>query len=679
MVSMGVGLPEGIFALGFALISTVPCEVGGEREKRDLWTCTEVLVDASGRPSLAASVDTKAMRPLDGPILDLGLTEAAVWLRTELELEEGEPTVISYGAPSLDSVRVWTFPGGEFHELGEGVPPDHREHPWPAPALELAGGPQRRVTVWARAESLGPLVLTPRAESARRHQGRVMREQRLAGAIQGIGATLIFTFGFLAFFVADRIYGWYAVHVAAALVYQGCLEGWWASLVALQPRWGSLLLLASFLAGIFTANRYLAALFRPERRRWSVASIVVLLATLSLPLFPHGVLVFPVALGVFIGLGSIAAEIYPALRERRRLAWGVLVAWVPLALSGGGMVLRVVGVAPWSKAALVRTTTASLIWEWTVMAAVLAMLVARRRQREGEAKAEALEQARRRILVEKALRERDRELLAARRSEAVGRLAGGIAHDFNNLLTVVLGNASELRLAATGTDERELLDEVLDAGRRGESLIRQLLDYSARERGSDLTPVKLDELLRGMANLLRRHLGANSRLELELNAYGARVMTVPSQLERVIVNLVVNARQAMPAGGTVRIQTAALARDRLRLRITDTGCGIPDEVREHIFEPFFTTKGPSEGTGLGLATVAGVVAQLGGQIDVSSKVGEGTRFDIVLPSETESSSGEDRTGDGRGEPREAPEALESGAVFEHELEAQQWALPRAQL
>jgi two-component system cell cycle sensor histidine kinase/response regulator CckA len=235
------------------------------------------------------------------------------------------------------------------------------------------------------------------------------------------------------------------------------------------------------------------------------------------------------------------------------------------------------------------------------------------------------------------LKRLEEQLRHAQKMEAVGRLAGGIAHDFNNLLTVIRGNADLLRPSAEGPGPQALLEDLELAADRATALVRQLLLFSRRQ------PVRvevldLNEVVTALVPLLKRLLGDQLALEPALARGPATVRADRSHLEQVVMNLAVNAKDAMPAGGTltVRIElaerpTAERPARFVRLVIADTGTGMPADVRARIFEPFFTTKGPERGTGLGLATVFGIVQQAGGHIDVESAPGVGTTFRVDLP------------------------------------------------
>jgi len=246
-------------------------------------------------------------------------------------------------------------------------------------------------------------------------------------------------------------------------------------------------------------------------------------------------------------------------------------------------------------------------------------------------------------------RERSRleqQFRQAQKMEAVGRLAGGVAHDFNNLLTVITGYA-ELLLARGETEpaRRTALEEIQRAAERGGALTHQLLAFS---RGQPFTPrmVQLNTLLVRMEKMLSRLIGEDVELITVAGAEPATIRTDPGQLEQVVMNVVVNARDAMPGGGKLIIETATAQVDQtyagpnvdlkpgsyVVLSISDTGMGMDADTQVHLFEPFFTTKGPGKGTGLGLATAYGIVKQSGGAISVYSEPGRGTTVKIYLPS-----------------------------------------------
>ena len=238
-------------------------------------------------------------------------------------------------------------------------------------------------------------------------------------------------------------------------------------------------------------------------------------------------------------------------------------------------------------------------------------------------------------------RETEEQTAQARKMEAVGQLTSGVAHDFNNLLAAVMGSVelAERRVS----DERvlRLLHNAYQAAKRGAALTEQLLAFSRRQR-LEARSTDLNGVLSGMADLLHRTLGGTVAVSTRLAADLWPAMADPNRIELAVLNLAVNARDAMPKGGELRIETAnfAAAEPRpaalppgafVRLSVTDTGEGMPPEVLARLFEPFFTTKPQGQGTGLGLAQVYGTAKQLGGEVTVDSRVGEGTRVALYLP------------------------------------------------
>jgi signal transduction histidine kinase len=242
------------------------------------------------------------------------------------------------------------------------------------------------------------------------------------------------------------------------------------------------------------------------------------------------------------------------------------------------------------------------------------------------------------------VRELEDALSGAQKMEAIGRLAGGVAHDFNNLLTVIISGTEVLLGGVKDERQRELLQMIKQSGERGASLTRQLLAFSRKQV---LAPIVLDlnDLVSNIEKMLRRLIGEDIDLVTTLASGLFTVKADPGQIEQVLMNLVVNARDAMPAGGKLRIETSNVCIDdalasRLRgsapgdhalLTVSDTGCGMDDAIKARIFEPFFTTKEVGKGTGLGLATVYGVVQQSGGAIEVESEPGRGAAFRVYLP------------------------------------------------
>lgn len=239
----------------------------------------------------------------------------------------------------------------------------------------------------------------------------------------------------------------------------------------------------------------------------------------------------------------------------------------------------------------------------------------------------------------------EEQLRQSQKMEALGQLAGGVAHDFNNMLTIITGY-SELVINRM-SDKDPIVSDMLaikEAGDRAATLTSQLLTFGRRQ-ALQYSTIDLNGTVESARDMLQRMIGEDIHFEIDLQPGPHYIKTDPGQLDQVLVNLVVNARDAMPRGGRLRIETAAIALDQpltnrflklepgeyIRLRVTDSGSGITDKVLNRIFEPFYTTKDKGKGTGLGLSMAYSLVEQSGGQIDVASRPDEGTRFDLYLP------------------------------------------------
>jgi hypothetical protein len=261
---------------------------------------------------------------------------------------------------------------------------------------------------------------------------------------------------------------------------------------------------------------------------------------------------------------------------------------------------------------------------------------------DGKPRVERIYGAAQDITIQKELEE---QLLQSRKMEAIGQLAGGVAHDFNNLLTVICGYGDLMKkLPSLSGEAREYAEEIMEAARRAAQLTRQLLAFGRRQVLQSRT-VSLNTVVAGLEKMLRRVIGEDVELRTAYDANPGLVKIDPGQFEQVIMNLVVNARDAMPKGGLLTIETAKVdigrsssdqqimlpAGQYATLAVSDTGSGMDTQTAARVFEPFFTTKELGKGTGLGLAMAYGIVKQSGGDIRVNTKAGKGTTFSIYLP------------------------------------------------
>lgn len=249
----------------------------------------------------------------------------------------------------------------------------------------------------------------------------------------------------------------------------------------------------------------------------------------------------------------------------------------------------------------------------------------------------------------KAHRKTEESLLHAQKMDAVGRLAGGVAHDFNNWLSAILGYTDlALVKAEPNSPIRKYIEHIRSAGERATRLTSQLLTFS-RKTSADIMPVDLNSVVAGMEQLTRRTIGEHIELKLKLAQNLKLFRADKAQVEQVILNLVVNARDAMPNGGKLTVETALINGENIQsailaeplkgewvvLTVTDTGTGMSPEVQSHLFEPFFTTKPKGKGTGLGLSIVYGIVRHSGGHVTVSSYQGLGSTFTVCMPASSD--------------------------------------------
>jgi len=247
---------------------------------------------------------------------------------------------------------------------------------------------------------------------------------------------------------------------------------------------------------------------------------------------------------------------------------------------------------------------------------------------------------------EKERQDLEQQLAFSQRMESIGRLAGGIAHDFNNLLTIINGYCEVLLLEMGSSKSEKILQQIRKAGIRASELTKQLLTFSRRQAIRQV-PVNVNRIIRESSEIIRSVLGDNIRLKLDLLPGSCTVLSDPGQLQQVLINLVVNAKDTMPDGGVLEITTASTfvtprnaqgleiaAGEYIEIRVRDNGLGMSPGILQHIFEPFFTTKDNS-GTGLGLSTVYGIVQQSLGTISVTSTEGEGSEFQVLLPKSKE--------------------------------------------
>jgi signal transduction histidine kinase/CheY-like chemotaxis protein len=333
--------------------------------------------------------------------------------------------------------------------------------------------------------------------------------------------------------------------------------------------------------------------------------------------------------GAWSPAGTAAVALQPRLVERPAVrALAALLATIAL-LAAGALLSR-------RRTRLLRARAAELAAQVEERTRALHALNGELEQRVAERTAELRDEHAERLRLQE-------DLQQAQKLDSVGRLAGGIAHDLNNMLTAMLTFAQLAEDASADPEQRADIREIRAAGRRATNLTQKLLTF-ARRQVVDPQVLDLRAVVRDLATMLRGLLGGGIEVVIRVPDQLSPVLVDPSQVEQVLVNLAVNARDAMPAGGRLVIELADGALDEhaaarlalapgeyVRLTVADSGAGMPPEVLSRVFEPFFTTKEQGKGTGLGLPTCHGIVAQAGGAIDLSSEVGQGTRLDVWLP------------------------------------------------
>ncbi len=613
-----------------------PCPVGPAPVELDLSPCSEWRVDPSGEAELDELTEPTAWQPSSEHSAQLGYVRGAAWLHAVVDLQPGHPDALelAIGEPQTDRVDVWVGPSRHSLRTGERIAAEDetRARPWPSVLLPLADASPGPLDVWVRVESTSVVSLDAELRDPITADQQRDRQRRGFHRFEGVLWTVTGLFAVFALVGRDRVLGAFVTYSACALAYHVAVS---AGLTALLPGWADTptvqtLATLCIAAGVVHARLMLDALALDRGQRVLLVALgVAVVSVWVLPVFVSA----PLATAA-MATGSIAivgASVYGIARGAR-WSGAMLVAWLPFGLVVVSAFAANLGLPcpiPWS----VQAARYAFAWQFAVTALALAVRFAEHRLGEAAAQASLLHEAEQRLEAQRALEDNERQLLLLQRREALGRLAGGVAHDFNNLLTVILGNVEDVRDRVSGED-LDAIDDALEAGHRASNLVRQLLIYS-RGRPLRREVIAVDTLVEETLALVGRLVGAEISLRVTLEAPGATVDGDRTQLEQILVNLVVNARDAMDGRGHLVVATSlqrGSAGHGARITIQDTGPGIPDEILDTIFEPFFTTKG-SAGTGLGLATALGVARDHGGRIDVQTVLGEGTTFDVWLPVE----------------------------------------------
>ena len=627
-------LPIGIgLAWAGGAWAATPCAIDDGPLALDGASCTAWRYDATGTATFdQIAADEAAFEDMRRGGLHLGYRSGALWLRIGLvsAATRDRAVRVVVGPPQLDVVDAW-LDDGRTVRLGDHRTPRDRSTPHRRPTIETPIAPGETRVIWVRIATRSLLSIAPRVLDARAHGREVQRDERILFALVGTLAATVGLFGLFAVGGRDRAFGWYTAHSALALGFILAVSGTLGQLAALRGVFGRTVVLsfalASVAAGIQHTRHLHEDIDRRSVREGLLRGVLGLLAVgfvalLALP--GGGAIAATAALGVGVWAVTLAAAM--AARERRPWATFTVAAWAPIA--GVSLVVLLSGVGrPVPLTLAMDLLRVAFLWLVLATAATLALRFGVQRRGEARALALALSEARQRAQTERALGIRDRALERAQRTEAIGRLAAGVAHDFNNLLTVIFSSAEEVEEATDDAEIRSRIAEIREAGGRAAALVGHLLAYS-RRKPTSLAPIDLNEILSAMLPIL-----GSDGIDLEARAQNAVILGDRVQIEQVVVNLVANARDAMPAGGLVAIRThdSPDGAPFVGLTVEDSGTGIDEADLPNLFDPFFTTKPIHEGGGLGLSTASGIVDRHGGRIEVDSEVGRGSRFTVWLP------------------------------------------------
>jgi signal transduction histidine kinase len=642
----------------------LPFEIDSEVPRTWIVDHVEYLEDPTATRTLdevRSREDALRFRPGKGMALEFGHSRSAYWLRFRLHNPADEPqmVVVEVGSPRLDEVTLfWPQPSGEVRaiELGELRPIGRKFASFFGTAHLDTIAPGETVEAYARVASTGALSIPVYVATPASHVRSMVARGLGYGLLYGFVAALLVYHLFLGLSTRESVYGWFAAHTGSVLVMWLLMDRVgaeiWAPWMQMVDAPVQLAGLAVWFASIQFARHFLVT---RERDRTSdlvlrvVAGVVVLamVVTLLLDATITARLTMPVFLSAPLLLVWIGVR---ALRHDAPVARLFLMAWSAYLLTVSYSVLAAMGAltsfGAWGR---LETSHVAVKLGLAVELGLFSLALAQRiNALKGDGvrlRSEARSEALGRLEAERALAERDAQLRQSQKMEAIGRLAGGIAHDFNNLLQAILGYAEILLMRLReGDPNRSELGEIRTAAERAASLTSQLLAFSRRQV-LKTTDIDLNELVDAMSGLLRRLLGEDIDIRFTCAPEPAWVHGDRGQLEQVLMNLCVNARDAMPRGGVLEIRLARVERGANRLEgldwvtepsyieltVRDTGMGIPADVLEHVFEPFYTTKAEGQGTGLGLSTVYGIVRQHRGMVRVRSTLGVGTTFWVYLP------------------------------------------------
>jgi signal transduction histidine kinase/ActR/RegA family two-component response regulator len=600
----------------------------------------------------------------------MGYVRGAVWLRFEIENADAAERAwsLTYDYPMVEELDVHVGAPGRTparYRGGIAVPAADRRvvNRGPFHEVPIVLAPHARAEVHVRVVTRGSMMIGVTLQETEAVGQRFLR--LLAAQGLNLGVLLALTILNLYFWVAlrDRSHAHLALLIVAFAGYELAVTGLGAAFLWTDaPRWTvaapSLFAALSVPLGLRFARRFLGVtevaprLDGARHVAWTAlpCAILALVDVRAANTLTSVVGVLTLFVVLAWAFASLRAGYRPA-----RFFFGGLVGFFVAALAFVATTLGVLAPNPvafhgmhfgFSFASIVfACALADRVRSADRLATAALEAAVRERTRQLEESVGALRrEADERRRAEAARRESEEHLRRAQRIEAVGRLAGGVAHDYNNLLTSVSANVGFLLLDLPADDPRRgVLEEMADAVERGAKLTRQLLALG-RIQVVEPRPLAVNGLVENLRRLLTRLLGGNVELRLALDPGAELVLADPAQLEQVVVNLVLNARDALPSGGRITLTTRTVevvagaepvpdARPGryLRLEVADTGLGIPPDVARHLFEPFFTTKAEGKGSGLGLATVHGIVVRHGGFVEVDPNPGRGAVFRVHFP------------------------------------------------
>ena len=654
---------------GIAEAAPPAIEVGPDIPFASISMRSEYFVDTSSKTwDGVAEVPEDAGQfqlPTRSRDFEYGYSSATHWIRFRLANPHDQVAdlVVEIGIPQLDQIDLYLpeyDSNGQTEyrvvHLGDLVPGPERAVKARHSTYPLHLAPGAELTFYVRARSSSVVSLPVSIGSNLSYLAKAYSSQWWSGLYYGVLLVFLVYNFFLYLFTREKSYFWYVSFTTAAIVYTLGIGGTGTLFFpGLSPLWRIEARISAALMSLYCAAQFARCylgtkgqldrglsltgvmLFLTAFVPWIFGSAVGTTAAVPAYLAASGVIL---TTGVLrLRAGSIEARFF-------MVAWGGLLVAIVIATIG---TFGAFG----SAVNMVHFLRGGMLFERTGTAIGLAYRL-RVLKREGiefrglamAARAETAVEAEERRRAEKNLHEREEELRQSQKMEAVGRLAGGVAHDFNNLLQVILGFTQMLvDSRSKDSPDQEQLHEIGHAGKRAAALTRQLLAFSRRQV---LQPVDLylNDLVENLLKLLGRLLGEDIDLVFRPSSENVVVNVDPAQFEQVVMNLCVNARDAMPAGGRLELTTRLVASsddlivgqkwsrhpEYVELEVRDNGEGVSPDVVPHIFEPFFTTKERGKGTGLGLATVYGILRQHEGMVTLESKPGAGAVFRVYLPS-----------------------------------------------